>query len=342
MKTPVMVLNWNNWDDTFDCLRSLQTELDEAEVWLIDNGSRVDRTHEARALIPGVRILRWDDNYGWSGGYNRALRVAVDEGYEFAYLLNNDTVVTAGFLRPVVDAAGRDPAPAAVGSKIVYSDEDPSVQYDGEYHARGENKTLDSSGIVPTLYVCGAGMLVRLEAFMREGSFDERYFCYKEESEWSWRVIRHGWPLLAALDSVIMHRDAASDTAGAMLYYRLRNEFLLPENSRGRRRIADVLNVLDDGMAKAQQAKQAGRHDEWETIACALHDGVSASFGRRSTLHANSSVRARMRRWELRRPVDQWLLRQPAFNALTSFKARLGGVRQRLRERKGAASEPRP
>src|SRR5437660_10262187 len=100
-QTPVIVLTWNGWHDTFACLRSLQAHGEGCPVWLVDNASDEDRRGEAAALYPGLRTLRWDDNYGWAGGYNRVLRIALGEGYDAVYLLNNDALVTPGFLRAV-------------------------------------------------------------------------------------------------------------------------------------------------------------------------------------------------------------------------------------------------
>src|SRR4051794_11109573 len=98
MDTPVIVLTWNGWDNTLECLRSLREDPDVATVWLVNNGSATDRSDDARAVFPGLRVLQFKENYGFAGGMNRALRMAATEGYELAYLLNNDALPLRGFL----------------------------------------------------------------------------------------------------------------------------------------------------------------------------------------------------------------------------------------------------
>ncbi|MBV9280718.1 MAG: glycosyltransferase, partial [Chloroflexi bacterium] len=77
---PVIILVWNGWEDTFECLRSLLEGGEDCPVWLFDNGSDNDRAAEAAALYPGLRTVRWDRNYGVATGYNRGLRLAASEG----------------------------------------------------------------------------------------------------------------------------------------------------------------------------------------------------------------------------------------------------------------------
>jgi GT2 family glycosyltransferase len=136
--TPVIVLNWNGWEDTFARLRSLREHGGGRPVWLVDNASREDRRDEAAALYPGLRAYRWDDNYGWAGGYNRVLRIALREDFEYVYLLNNDCLVTTETLQAVVDVAHTDSAAAAVGSYIAYTASPERLQFDGVPRLEGD------------------------------------------------------------------------------------------------------------------------------------------------------------------------------------------------------------
>ena len=157
--TPVVVLNWNGWDDTFACLRSLHEHGDGCPVWLVDNASREDRSAEAEALYPGLRVFRWDHNYGWAGGYNRALQIALRDGHEYAYLLNNDCLLTPGTLKSVLDVARSDPSAAAVGSYIAYAATPRWLQFDGVPRAAGDQVEARSRSTRETQRLSGAGML---------------------------------------------------------------------------------------------------------------------------------------------------------------------------------------
>src|SRR5262245_4296534 len=215
--TPVLVLNWNGWKETLVCLESLRSASDVEDVWLVDNGSTDDRSEEAKRAYPGLRVLRWNDNYGFAGGYNRAMRIAIEEGCQFAYLLNNDTTVTAGFLASALACARRDPSLAAVGSRVL---KEPAATQDD-----------DSPTQQPA--VVGAGMLIRLSALQEHGFFDERLFCYGEEVEWCWRLREHGRGSSVCPASVIIHRGEGSDRDGDATYYRVRNRFFVAEARLG-------------------------------------------------------------------------------------------------------------
>ena len=232
MKIPVIVLNWNGWEDTFACLRSLSEAAEASDVWLVDNGSSIDRSEECRNICPGLRVLRWSENYGWAGGYNRALKPALDEGYEFAYLLNNDCSVSHGFLQACLEPMVSNRKLAAVGSVIVFDENGGRwIKFDGKYHSLGETPLHQDlqPGVRKTSEVNGAGMLLRLAALEHAGAFDERFFCYSEESEWCRRMSRKGWQIAVAPASLVFHKCEGSNRSWNSRYYRMRNQFLLKE-----------------------------------------------------------------------------------------------------------------
>ena len=213
--TPVIVLNWNGWEYTFACLQSLRAAEDVTTVWLVDNGSLVDRTDETRTLWPGLRVVRLDQNYGFAGGMNQALRLAASEGYAFAYLLNNDATVVPGFLRAALDAVA--PGVAVVGSRIAYAD-GRSIAFDGEYYAKDERSVDEPFETRPVPHANGAGMLVRLAALAECGYFDERFFCYHEEVELCWRLAARGCASIVAANSFVRHVRGGSDVNANSVY----------------------------------------------------------------------------------------------------------------------------
>jgi len=171
-----------------------------------------------------VRFVPLAHNFGWAGGYNRALDIAVNENHAYGYLLNNDTTVTAGFLHRAMSCL--DDKTASVGSQILESN-GSSVKFDGDYYNPGQKKYQPQKGCAEVGDVNGAGMLISLRAFEKVGPFDERFFCYGEEKEWCHRASRlHGYRLCVSLDSVVMHECEGSDLNANALYYRTRNQFL--------------------------------------------------------------------------------------------------------------------
>jgi GT2 family glycosyltransferase len=306
--TPVIVLNWNGWEYTFACLRSLRNAPDVTTVWLVDNGSTMDRSEEACGIWPGLRVLRLDHNYGFAGGMNRALRVAASEGCQFAYLLNNDCVVVPGFLRGAIEAALSSDV-AVVGSRIAYADDRNSLIFDGEYHPRGQ-KPLDRMSESRRVRVAnGAGMLVRLAALERHGYFDERFFCYHEEVEMCWRLTASGLSLVIAKDSVIHHSQAGSDVDGNSLYYRVRNSFLLAEHFEGWARWKEKTFALYQAVVVARQTRSGPDAEiALQAVSDAVGDGINGRFGKREPHGRRPVALLRMRALCVIVPVAHLLL----------------------------------
>jgi GT2 family glycosyltransferase len=280
---PVIILNWNGWEDTFTCLRSLASAPDVKQVWLVDNGSTENRSDEALALWPGLRVVQLPRNFGFSGGMNRAMQIAAAEGYSFTYLLNNDCTVIPGFLGHALDAA-RDPGVAIVGSRIVDLMAPNFLLFDGRYHKRGERPIDAKASIRRVTEVDGSGMMVRLRAVERDGYFDERFFCYHEEVELCRRLRSKGWSCAIADASLVLHKQAGSDIDGNETYYRNRNYFLLAHLLHGVARGPRKIDALYYFAVAGEGALLNKQRDRLQVLATALYDGLRGLFGeRRST-----------------------------------------------------------
>lgn len=118
----VVVLNWNSAWFTRRCLRSLRaTDYPAMEVVLVDNGS-IDGSLEMLADdLDGVRVVRTGANLGFAEGCNRAMRDL--DSFDHVALVNNDTVVEPGWLRPLVDALESDPGVGAASARLVLEPE---------------------------------------------------------------------------------------------------------------------------------------------------------------------------------------------------------------------------
>ena len=222
---PILILNYDGWNDTFAGLELMSGYLDN--LWVIDNGSRVDRTAELAARFPHVRLIQLDDNHGWAGGYNRALQVVAEEGHPYAYLLNNDAVLSPESIPSIIRAFRSSQKVAAVGS--IVRKYDGTVLFDGEmynFRSAAERNAKDfDQGTRPARTLHGAGVAISLDAFRAHGPFHEEYFLYCEETDWLVRARQRGWTLLVDGTSIVTHKDQGSDSNSNARYYRARNRF---------------------------------------------------------------------------------------------------------------------
>jgi GT2 family glycosyltransferase len=119
-RVAVLILNYNGWRYMPACLEALAATdypAGQLEIVVIDNASSDGTVAQMRARYPEVRTLALSENTGFSGGNNAGIR-ATDTPY--VVLLNNDTAVDPGWLKPLVRAAESDPRVGGCGAKLLY------------------------------------------------------------------------------------------------------------------------------------------------------------------------------------------------------------------------------
>jgi len=221
----VIVLDWNGADDTRVCLDSLMAAASSFDVLVIDNGSRRSVAPLVRDAYPSVRCIELPTNLGYAGGNNVGLRYALEHGYRFAYVLNNDTAVERGWLDVALELAGGTRV-AAVGSKVVEFD-DParlwmtygSVNYRQSLISLagwGEPDRGQYDVVREVEWVPGCALLLSCAALRDVGLFDERFFAYHEDVDWCTSARERGWRILFAPRSVVRHRG--NRTLGGAVY----------------------------------------------------------------------------------------------------------------------------
>jgi GT2 family glycosyltransferase len=113
----VVILNWNGIKYLQTYLPSVRdTAYPGLRIIVADNGSTDDSVVFLQREFPEVELIRLDKNYGFAGGYNKALQL-VDADYYV--LLNSDVRVTPGWLTPLVQLMDSDPAIAACQPKLL-------------------------------------------------------------------------------------------------------------------------------------------------------------------------------------------------------------------------------
>ncbi len=224
-RVTIVVLNWNRPAETLACLESLAAaDLDGAAILVVDNGSRDGSVEAIRRRFPDVAVVALPENRGYAGGNNAGIRAALEAGAEGVLLLNNDTRVAPDFLTALLEAMNSSAQCAAVASAIHRLDRPEMLDIAWsevnfrERHAvkiRGVNALVgegfDRRRHVPV--VVGCSVLLRGEALRAVGLFDERYFAYHEDVDWSLRALRAGYELFYEPYSRVYHHGGLSTRA---------------------------------------------------------------------------------------------------------------------------------
>ena len=178
-----------------------------ARVIVVDNGSG-DGSAETLAAVPGVELIVNESNVGFAAGNNVAIERLLDEGSEFVWVLNNDTVVEPGTLRELVAVADADPRVGAVGS-VLYDMATPDqvLTWGGGALGRWTGRTRDARDEDDRVdYLTAASLLLRASALRQVGLFDARYFFTWEDVDLCTRLVAGGWRLEVASRAQVRHR----------------------------------------------------------------------------------------------------------------------------------------
>lgn len=218
-KIAVVILNWNGAHLLRRFLPSvIQHSLNEAEIWVADNASTDDSVKVVEAEFPVVKILRLDNNYGFAGGYNRALKQISAQYY---VLLNSDVEVTAGWLTPIIKQFEKQPNLGACQPLICAYHRKDSFEYAGAAggyldflgypFCRGrifDTVEIDEGQYntsVEIFWATGAAFFVRSEVYHACGGLDEEFFAHMEEIDLCWRMKNLGWKVICEPQSVVYH-----------------------------------------------------------------------------------------------------------------------------------------
>lgn len=206
----VIVLNYNGERHLEVCLPSLERlEYPRVTLMVADNGSSDGSLAYVREHHPRVRVAPMGANLGFSRAYNRAVP---QTDTDYVALLNNDTKVAPTWLTELVDAAERHEV-AAAASMIVDWDGSRIDFAGGLQTAIGHSWQIDygepAGKAYPeqrVLFGCGGSVLIRREAYLEAGGFDEDFFAYFEDVDLGWRMNLLGHATVLAPRAVTYHR----------------------------------------------------------------------------------------------------------------------------------------
>lgn len=263
----VVILNWNGWKDTIECLESVfQSTGVSFRVVVCDNGSQDKSLEKIKqwadgelpAQPPSVQLnssiprtkpvayveyskegaeaggdrgenvplvlIQTGANLGFAGGNNVGLRYcAAHGGFDYVWILNNDTVVEPDALWHLVMRMQADAGIGMCGSKLIFYHQPALVQawggaaFDARRgvvlplgHFQPVQAACDRAAIESQMaYVVGASMLVSDDFLKAVGLMPEDYFLYFEEIDWAYRA-RDRFRLGYSADSHVYHKEGGS------------------------------------------------------------------------------------------------------------------------------------
>lgn len=243
----VIIVTWNGLHHLKTYLPSVvNTKYENFEIILAENASSDGSADWVKENYPSVKIASFEQNYGYTGGNNRAVPYAEKEILIF---LNNDVKVDPDWLIGIDKAFELDDSIAAVQPKLRSYNEPELFEYAGAAggyldrfgypFCRG--RLLDTiekddgqyNSIADITWASGAALAIKKNTFEELDGFDEDFQFHMEEIDLCWRLLNTGKRIIYTPFSVVYHLGGGSLPMGSTrkVYFNFRNSlFMLWKN----------------------------------------------------------------------------------------------------------------
>jgi len=243
-KIAVIIINWKKYDLTLNCIDSvLKSSYKNFKIILIDNGSQNSFPDEINKSEK-IHVIKNENNEGFSKANNQGIKYSIKNGFDFVLLLNNDTLIKNDLINSLVRQS------STLNQKII---QPLILNYDGSkiWNAGGKInnffgtfQTLEKGKVfnnfkinrIYTDWFTGCCVLIKLEIFNHVGYFDERFFAYYEDVDYSIRLKKMGYSIALMTNSYLQHYESASSKSMNKIegnlspyvhYLNIRNHILL-------------------------------------------------------------------------------------------------------------------
>ncbi len=218
-KVAVVIVHWNRKALLEKFLPFVvATKYPNLEIVIADNHSNDGSQEFVRTNYPNITIVQNNDNYGYAGGYNHALKKVQADYY---VLLNNDIEVNSNWIEPVIREMESNKKIGACQPKMLDYKNRNQFEYAGAcggymdrlgyVFCRGrifealENDEKQYETTTNVFWATGACMFVRANVFHEAGGFDEHFFAHMEEVDLCWRMQLMGYEIKVVPESFVYH-----------------------------------------------------------------------------------------------------------------------------------------
>ena len=231
-KVSIILVNYNGYQDTIECLKSLkELEYHNYEVIIVENGSKdYEKVKNDRFLNDNAIVILEKENGGFSAGNNIGIKYALENGTDYVFLLNNDTTIDKNAIKYLVEIAENDnKVGIATGNIYYYSQPDKLWYSNGIYNYKKGATYMVNDATAEVSFICGCMMLIRKDTIEQIGMLSDDFFLYSEDTEYVCRAVKAGWKLKWTPEAKVYHKISAStvENSDFQQYYMIRNNLVI-------------------------------------------------------------------------------------------------------------------
>ena len=228
-----VVVTYNRLELLTRCLDHLERQARPPDAILVVDNASTDGTEEMLARRPGVEVMRLERNLGGAGGFERGLEAAHAKGFDWLWLLDDDTLPEERCLEALLAGAQRAPSPPSVMTSVVR-------WRDGSLHPmnrpwlriapRGRYAEAVGAGLAPIRAATFVSTMVHRDAVARHGLPPGHYFVWLDDIQYTARILRHEHGYIVPESTAVHWTPRAYDTvtdARDRFYLKVRNQLWL-------------------------------------------------------------------------------------------------------------------
>lgn len=253
----VIIVSYNTREILSTCIDSMRSYLAryDHEIIVVDNASRDGTVEHLKRSYPFVQLIENSENAGFAKAVNIGLKYA--QGKLIA-LINSDIIFVEDVFRKVLDAFEKDRKIGIAGCRLLNHDGtlqksaywsypglfQEIIEYGGlsdhigrttlpiKYSLTAEEHSIDRE----VAHLKGACLFLRRDVVGEVGYLDERFFMYREETDYCKRVHDAGWKVffLSSARVVHLHKVSSEKLADKGVKYRLRSHYQYLLKHRGK------------------------------------------------------------------------------------------------------------
>ncbi|HLD14997.1 MAG TPA: glycosyltransferase family 2 protein [Candidatus Nanoarchaeia archaeon] len=244
MKKPkvlIVTLNYNNLPDTEDFIKTAsKLNYKNFKILIADNSKDNKGFVYLKKKYPKVIHIFNNGNLGCSGGNNVGINYAINNGFKYVWIMNNDVEIDRNCLNEMVNVIQKNKKAAAVGSKY-YDFEKRNLLMSvarkmvwrtgrlvctfGEAEDKGQFDHIKEAE-----YVWAGSVMYDVDKIKKVGFYDDNIFVYYEALDYQLRVKNAGYKVLIAPKAKVWHKGGRSQPTRIIFdYYTTRNRILVME-----------------------------------------------------------------------------------------------------------------
>lgn len=231
VRVAAVVVTYNRMMMLRQCLQKLEIQRGLATIFVVDNASTDGTRHMLSEEFARVMVVPLQANIGGAGGFHEGIKRAYHGGYDWIWVMDDDTLPEPDALEQLLKAAETImPSPEVLSSVVHWTDGALHVMNVPQFRFQGIDPTtiIDTTGrgAVPIPSASFVSTMTSRRAVASYGLPITDYFIWADDVEYTARILRHE-PGVWVLGSVAIHQTqsnyAPSRFAGGCYFFHLRN-----------------------------------------------------------------------------------------------------------------------